>query len=405
MTSPASPGARPGAPVGAMRWAAASSTLDSTAEAAAAVAATARAQLGEGPVDLAIAFFTASHVPAADALAETLKQALAPGCLLGASARGIVSTRHELESDPAISLLIARLPGVALHPFVLFNAGWSAAATQAEEFRRHAPHAEGAELVIVLGDPFTLQVERVLAGFNRFAPGVRVVGGMASAGMSPHSNALLLNDWVAREGGVGLALSGALRVDVVVSQGCRPVGPPIEVTRVEQNLLVELDGQPALERAEQVLRALSEEERARLVSGLYVGRPARGEASARGDYLIRNLLGADRDRGVIAVGDAIEAGERIRLHVRDAETAREDLELLLSPQPFDSVASAALLFACNGRGRGLYGVPDGDITTLQDALGGSVPAAGMFCAGEMGPVGENNFLHGHTASIAIVRSA
>jgi small ligand-binding sensory domain FIST len=91
--------------------------------------------------------------------------------------------------------------------------------------------------------------------------------------------------------------------------------------------------------------------------------------------------------------------------VRDAETAREDLELLLSPQPFDSAAGAALLFACNGRGRGLYGVPDGDITPLQEALGGSIPAAGMFCAGEMGPVGEKNFLHGHTASIAIVRSA
>ena len=168
-------------------------------------------------------------------------------------------------------------------------------------------------------------------------------------------------------------------------------------------MLVELDGQPALERAEQVLRALPDAERERLASGLYVGRPARGEASGRGDYLIRNLLGADRDRGVIAIGDADEPGEQIRLHVRDAGTAREDLELLLSPQPFDSAASAALLFACNGRGRGLYGEPDRDITLLQDALGGMVPAAGMFCAGELGPVGERNFLHGHTASIAIVR--
>ena len=106
------------------------------------------------------------------------------------------------------------------------NAGWVAAGNDEREFRRNAPHAEGAELVLLIGDPFSLDIERVLEGFNRFAPGVRVVGGMASAGMSPHSNALILNDWVAREGGVGLALHGALRVDVVVSQGCRPVGPP-----------------------------------------------------------------------------------------------------------------------------------------------------------------------------------
>jgi len=392
-----------GAESGGMRWAAASSALESTTEAASDAARRVRETLGEGPVDLAFVFFSASHAPAAEALSESLRATLAPHCLIGASARGIVSTRHEVESDPALSLLVARLPGVELHPFLLMNSGWAAASGDEREFRRHAPHAVGAELVLLLGDPFSLHIERVLEGFNRFAPGVRVVGGMASAGVSPHGNALILNDWVAHEGGVALALAGALRVDVVVSQGCRPVGPPIRVTRAEQNFLIELDGQPALERAEEVLRELPESERERLAGGLYIGRPMRGEASGPRDYLIRNLLGADRDRGVIAVGDAVAANERIRLHVRDATTAREDLEMLLSPQPFDRAASAALLFACNGRGRGLYGKPDGDISVLQDALGGAVPAAGMFCAGEMGPVGESNFLHGHTASIAIVR--
>jgi len=132
-------------------------------------------------------------------------------------------------------------------------------------------------------------------------------------------------------------------------------------------------------------------------------KSARGDASGRGDWLIRNLLGADRERGALAVGDRVAAHEKIRLHVRDARTAASDLEMLLSPQAFDSRASAALLFACNGRGRMLYGEPDRDITMLQEALGGPVPAAGMFCAGEVGPVGERNFLHGHTASIAIVR--
>ncbi len=385
-----------------MRWASASSERADSAEAADQVAGSLQRTLGEGPVDLCFAFFSTAHVPAAEAIAGRLKRRLGPGCLIGGSAHGIVSSSHEIETGPALSAIAARLPGVGVHPFVLVNSGWAAAVEDPVEFARHAPHAAGATLVLLLGDPFSLDIERVLAGFNRHAPGVRIVGGMTSAGVSPHSNALLLNDWVAHEGGVAVALDGALRADVVVSQGCRPIGPPLEVTGAEQHLVLELDGQPALERAEQVLRALPGSEQSRLKGGLYVGRPARGDASGRGDYLIRNLLGADRDRGVLAVADRLRVREKIRLHVRDAETAREDLELLLSPQAFDSAAGAALLFACNGRGRGLYGTPDGDIGPLQRALG-EVPAAGMFCAGEIGPVGEKNFLHGHTASIAILR--
>ena len=257
--------------------------------------------------------------------------------------------------------------------------------------------------MLLLADPFSFDIERCLAAFNRHAPGTRVVGGMASAGQRPGSNALLLNDWVAHEGGVGLALRGALRVDVVVSQGCRPVGPELEVTKADGNLVLELDGESAVERAEKVLRRLPQAEQALLKNGLYVGRPARSGASGQGDYLIRNLLGADRSRGALAIADVMAEQEKIRLHVRDAGTAIEDLELMLSPQEFDSRAAGALLFACNGRGKGLFGTADRDISTLQSALGGSTPIGGMFCAGEIGPVGDRNLLHGHTASIAVVR--
>jgi small ligand-binding sensory domain FIST len=203
---------------------------------------------------------------------------------------------------------------------------------------------------------------------------------------------------------VAVALAGALRADVVVSQGCRPIGPPLQITRSEQNVIFELDGQPALERTEQVLRELTEAEREHLRHGLYVGRPARAGAAGRGDYLIRSLLGADRERGALAIGDRVTERERVRLHVRDAAIAREDLEMLLSPQAFDTRAEAALLFSCNGRGRAFFGAPDRDLATLQEALGGGVPIAGFFAAGEIGPVGEQNHMHGHTASIAIMRS-
>ena len=393
----------PPAPVPAMRWAAAHSLLADAEAAADQVATDLEAQLGAPGVDLVLVFFTAPLAPEVAPLVATLRRRLSPGCIAGLSAGALISGTREIEDGPAVTVLAARLPGVDVKPFILASPIWGDALADPQEFERHTPGVKGAELVILMGDPFSLDIEAVLTAFNRHAPGVRVVGGMASAGLRPQANTLVLNDWIAHEGGVAVTLRGALRADVVVSQGCRPIGPPLEVTRAEQNVIFELDGQPALERAEQVLRALSESEREYLQHGLYVGRPARGGAAGRGDYLIRNLLGGDRDRGALVLGDRVREHERLRLHVRDARTAIEDLELLLTPQVVDSRAGAALVFSCNGRGRAFFGAPDRDIGTLQEALGGGVPAAGCFCAGELGPVGEANYVHGHTASIAIVR--
>ena len=386
-----------------MRWAAAHSRLADGAAAAREAAAAVRAELGEQPIDLALAFLSPHFVSPIAQVAATLRESLAPACLMGTTAHGVITREHELESGVALTLVAARLPGVALSPFILMNETWTDAGRDAAAFARAAPGAIGAEVVLLLADPFSLDLEKTLGTFNRLAPGVRVVGGLASAGARPRSNALILNDWIANEGGIAVALSGALRADVIVSQGCRPIGPPLEITRATQNLVLELDGQPALERIEQVLQGLAAHERESLERGLYVGRPVSAGAAGRGDYLIRNLLGADRTRGAIAIADVAQPREKLRLHVRDAAAAREDLELLLSPQAFDVKASATLLFACNGRGTGLYGGADGDIAPLQEALGGPVPAAGMFCAGEIGPVGPANYVHGHTASIVVFR--
>ena len=386
-----------------MRWASAQSDLPDAALAAEDVARALREQLGEGEVDLVLAFYSAPLAANAEAIANTLRTWLKPGCLAGVSARGVVTRDHEIEQGVALSVAAARLPGVTVAPLVIMDEVWREPLADDAAFDAIAPGLRGAELVLLAGDPYSLDIERVLTLCNRHVPGTRLVGGLASAGVRPLSNTLFLNDWTTHEGGFAIALHGALRADVVVSQGCAPIGPPLDVTHVEDHVILMLDGQPALERTEQVLRELPEAERERLRQGLYVGRPARGDASGRGDYLIRNLLGADRERGAIAVADVIGPREKIRLHVRDAQTAIEDLEMLLSPQAFDSAASGALLFACNGRGRMLFGAPDKDILTLQESLGTPVPVAGMFCAGEIGPVGEKNFLHGHTSSIAIIR--
>ncbi|MCC6651469.1 MAG: FIST C-terminal domain-containing protein [Candidatus Eisenbacteria bacterium] len=390
-------------PGATMRWACAVSDNADGAQAAAELAAVVREKLGPVPVDLCLAFFTTAHVAQAEAIAVTLKRELQPGTLAGASARGVVAREREIETGVALSVIAGRLPGVGVQPFVMLHDVWREPMDDVPAFDMAAPGARGSEVVLMCGDPFSLDMERVLAQFHRHAPGVRVVGGMASAGMKPRSNVVFLNEWISAEGGFAISLHGDIRADVVVSQGCAPVGPALDVTHVEGNVILTLDGQPALERAEEVLRSVPESDRHRLDQGLFVGRPARGDASGRGDYLIRNLLGADRERGAIAVADHVRLREKIRLHVRDAQAATEDLEMLLAPQEFDVRAEAAVLFECNGRGTNLFGQPHHDIACLQSALRGPVPVSGMFCAGEIGPVGERNFMHGHTASIAILR--
>lgn len=385
-----------------MLWETATSKDSDGVRAAEQAALALKQWFADGPPDLVLAFFRPSFVPQAEAMRAILARELSPACLGGVSASGVIEPDEEIEDVPALVLIGARLPGVKVAPFLLTAASWTEAAGSAAEFERVAPGAREAELTLLFADPFTVDIDALLRAFQRQAPGARVVGGLASASGQRGGNAFFLNDWSENASGFAVALSGELRVDVVVSQGCRAIGPPLSVTHVERNVVGELDGIRATQRLRQVFADLSGPDQARFRSGLFLGRPVRPGAEGRGDYLVRSLLGHDPESGSIAVGDLVTQGERVRLHVRDAVTAREDLELLLAPQAFDTPARAALVFSCNGRGKNLYGEPDGDISILQKALGG-VPAAGVFCVGEVGPIGERNYLHGHTAVIALIR--
>jgi small ligand-binding sensory domain FIST len=184
------------------------------------------------------------------------------------------------------------------------------------------------------------------------------------------------------------------------------VGPVFEVTDATHNIIGSLEGESPLERIGDLLESLDESDRELLRNGLFIGRAIdpRKETLGRGDFLIRGVLGADSKSGAIAIGDVVAAGERVQFHLRDANTAREDLEMMLSPHAFFGEPSGAFLFSCNGRGTHLYSEPDGDISAINSFFRG-IDVAGFFCAGEIGPIGGRNFLHGHTASLALIRPA
>jgi small ligand-binding sensory domain FIST len=242
----------------------------------------------------------------------------------------------------------------------------------------------------------------VLSHLAEDRPGLPVVGGLASGAVAPGGNRLVVDDRVVTDGAVGAYLGPGVDVTSVVSQGCRPVGDPFVITRAEGNIVYELAGKPALERLQDVARTLDEGDRQLLSQGVHLGRVIDESKTTfgPGDFLVRNVLGGDPSNGAIAVGDLVEVGSTAQFQVRDAASADADLRHLLDGRQAD----AALVFTCNGRGTRLFGRPDHDAEAVAEGFPGAA-VAGMFCAGELGPVGRKNFLHGFTASVVLFRDS
>lgn len=346
--------------------------------------------------------------------AEVVARRLSPGTLLACTAEGVLGEAREIERSPGVAVLALRAAGVRFQPFVFEGVRRAGQDVGAQAGSLGALLAAQRELrgVILLADPFTFPAPAVLPVLSKLGEGgkgVPVVGGFASLGATPGGNVLMINGALRRDGAVGLALSGDCTVDAVVSQGCRPVGRPVVVTKVEGPTLIELGGRPALRVVSEMIESLGEAERELLRNGLFIGRVVNEYKPrfGRGDFLIRNVAGADERNGTLAVHDLLRVGQTVQMHVRDATTASEDLELLLDGQRLAGPAAAALTFTCNGRGSRLFNGPGHDARTVSERLspeGGRLPQAGMFAAGEFGPIGGSSHLHGHTVSIAVLRA-
>jgi small ligand-binding sensory domain FIST len=374
-----------------MPFTAAISRHPSTPDATAEVVGQVLDRGGHGP-DLALLFVGAEHASAFDDVVGTVRTLIAPHRLLAVTAGGVIGGHEEVEDEPAISLWTGRLGYVP--EAVRVTAVGTSAGVALQGLPQPDPGRR--QTVVLLADPFSLPVPDLLDVIAAGDGPVPVIGGLASAGLSPGANRLALDGEVHTDGAVGVLLDD---VDTVVSQGCRPIGNPMIVTRAEGNLLHELAGKRAVEQLERLLGRLGVEDRALVGDGgLHLGIVADEHQASfeRGDFLVRNVVGLDRERGALAVGATPEVGTTVQFHLRDADSADEDLRALLAGR----VAGAALLFTCNGRGRRLFGAPDHDAAVVAEHTpGGAV--AGMFCAGEIGPVGPRSFMHGFTASVLL----
>jgi len=363
-------------------------------------------QLG-GDADVAVVFLSSQYGAAIRPAMEGLSDVLRARTVIGTTAESVLAAGVEYESEPAVAVWLARLPGACVVPFSLeytqtpdggMFVGWPS------ELDGNWPENAG---IVLLADPFSFPVDALIKRVEEDHPGVPIVGGMASGGYQPGSNTLVVGSRSYDSGAVGFLIGGGARIRPVVSQGCRPIGRLLVITKSEENVIVELGGRPALERLREVYGELDPADRELVRSSLHIGRVASEyqDHFQRGDFLVRNVVGADPDSGVIAVGDLVRTGQTIQFHVRDAKSAHDDLAALLAHErERGATPIGALVFSCNGRGTRLFSERSHDARCLQDTIG-PVPAAGFFAQGEIGPIGRRNCLHGFTASIAIFEAA
>lgn len=378
-----------------MRWASAVSQLPAWDRAGAEAEALLRERLQGATPDLLLAFPSAHHQAGWTKQAEGLRRAFPGALLFGCTAHSVIGAGREIEEGPGLALVGASLPGVRMHPF-------------------HVADGSPPDLALpedchflLLADPFSSAVEPLLADLDARFPAATKLGGLASAGRAPGGNLLFLGDGVAQHGVAGIALHGALEVETLVAQGCRPVGQPLFVTRAEGGVLVEVDGRPPMEVLNELFSCADPRDQQLFRHALFLGiemRSARSEYGA-GDFLIRNLVGADPESGALHVAAPLRERQVVQFHLRDARAADEDLQrrLAVSADRRSAPPAGALLFSCLGRGRGLYGVPDHDCDVLRSRLG-PVPVGGFFCNGEIGPVQGRTFLHGYTSAFGLFRA-
>ena len=359
-----------------------------------------RMQFGTAPIDLAFVFFSAHHAGKASMISAMLQSELRARVCLGCSGEGVIAGSEEIETAAALTVWVACLPHVKLTPLRLsvsqlqdqiLMPGWPEPGLEDSTF-------------LLLADPFSTPTQEVLALMNDRYPQGKVIGGLAGGGQDSGENRLLLNDQVFDGGLVGVQLTGPIAVRTVTSQGCRPIGERFVVTRAEGNLIYELGGVSALKRLQDVFESLGGPQRRDAHRALHLGIVIDEHRShfERGDFLVRNLIGADQQAGAVAVGEVVQEGQTVQFHLRDAKSASDDLHFLLATDrtKHQSPPLGALLFSCCGRGEGLFGRPHHDSGVVQERLG-SIPTAGFFAQGEIGPVGGRNFLHGYTASVVI----
>ncbi len=364
-----------------------------------------RHQLLAPQVSLGLVFMSPRFFSRAKQVLEILRVHARIPLLAGCSSQSLIVGEHEVEENAGLTLGLYSLPGAELKA-IFFKQGQVEEANGPGYWHLETgvePGQTNGWLVFI--DPFHLDSETWLKSWNEAYAPAPVLGGLASGDFNEQATQVYLNGEVFDEGGVAISVGGDVRVVGVTSQGCTPIGDTWTLTKVEQNIIHQIGNRPAYEVLAETFNQLTPEQQKGARGNLFIGLVVNEylEDFHRGDFLIRNLLGADPRSGSIAVGALPRRGQTMQFQRRSKEAATEDMEELLlraRKQLGDTPIYGGCLCSCNGRGKNMFDRPNHDAHLVQQRLG-PMGLAGFFCNGEIGPVGEKSFLHGYTASLAL----
>jgi small ligand-binding sensory domain FIST len=364
-----------------------------------------RSSLGSHKPSLGLVFLSSRYFPKAPQILEILRVDAQVPLLAGCSSQALISGSEEIEDNAGLVLGLYSLPGAELQAFHFTQENLDEGNGPGYWHNETGIAPEQTNGWLAFGDPFNLDCDSWLRQWNEAYAPLPVLGGLASGDSSGRSTQLYLNGDVFDEGVIAVSIGGEVGLASVISQGCTPIGETWTITRADQNLIYEIGNRPAYTVLAETFAKLPEEEQKKTRGNLFIGLVINEylEEFGRGDFLVRNLLGADPATGVLAVGAFPRTGQTIQFQRRDAAAANEDMLELLSrthENLKETTVYGGCLCSCNGRGSNLFGYPSHDAGMVQRRLG-PVPLAGFFCNGEIGPVGEKNFLHGYTASLAL----
>jgi len=382
------------------------SSNSSTAQAVSEAAQQAMTQAGIGRADGGMIFFTADHAAHGPELAATLARVIGTDCVAGSSGAGVLTGAGEIEGDHGVAVMVFATDRFFARPFI-FEPLHGNEANLGETFGGFLAKAQDEKsLMLLFPDTYNgngqnlLQAIAARAGFHPIAGAGSSENGAAGATYQ------LCGDKLASNSLAGMYISGALETHIDITQGCQPITQPMTITKAENNLILEIDNQPALAVFAKLLKGPLAEDLRRALAVLFVGLPAdRSENSvAAGKYLVRNIIGLDPDEGIVAVADQVSEGQSMIFTMRDGERARDDLQEMLQRQLArlnGKKPAFGCYFNCCARGSSLYGIAGIDAAYIKQALG-DFPLIGMFGGYELAPLGRANHLFAYTGVLVLV---
>jgi small ligand-binding sensory domain FIST len=367
------------------------------------------AQMGADRPDLVMVFTSPHHATDYELIPRYLDECFPEAVIVGCSGGSVIGSQREFEREPAIAVLAGNLPDVAIEPFWMNSDELTEMVERPGRWRnRLHMEPEHQPVFVIFPDPFTCDGQDLVGSLQEAFPEAVTVGGLVSGGRVAGAHALFLQADTRTTGVIGIGMYGDIVLDPIVSQGARPIGKPMIATRSEERVIYELDGSPAVQVLDHLMRSVSKEDRELFRRSPMIGLATdpNPNAGAHTDYLVRNLLGVDRSTGRIGINAKLGSDQKIQFHVRDADASRRELENLLAQyrlRELETQVAGALMFSCLGRGSYFFGEKDHDASLLTDHMG-ELPMAGFFCNGELGPVKRRTWVHGYTTVFGLFRS-